>query len=426
MNEYIPAGAGEKMQYIVHPFNDNTIRFVLRYPCRLQAEVMQQAALALARSVDVLHASFVTGPFGARWHIGDVTAEQVFRFIRVEKDPLDAALEQALLPVDAAAPAQIRCTLVHGARESALVLLVSHLCADGSDAIHLLQKLCEAYAMLAEKGSCGDLHVKNGSRDVEQVYAHLSHQDRRKLLRDPRTGVEGVLAFPSDEPGQPAVIRQSISAPAMAAVRERAHRLGATVNDVLLTACYYACAETAGVGAHTPISIMSMMNLRRHCPGGDSQGLCNLTGALTTVLPAGLMDTFTGTLSQITEQTRRSKEDPFAGLYGMPLLHGAAKKLPLGLLLAAASHLYGSMSLGMTNVGSIDCSRLQLEQTPPSEGWFGGPVKRKPGIQVSAASFGGACSLAIWGYAAPPDVPMLQQLLNRIAVHTSTFAEGGD
>ena len=31
------AGAGEKTQYIVHEFNDNTIRFVLRYPGIVEA-----------------------------------------------------------------------------------------------------------------------------------------------------------------------------------------------------------------------------------------------------------------------------------------------------------------------------------------------------------------------------------------------------
>lgn len=65
-----------------------------------------------------------------------------------------------------------------------------------------------------------------------------------------------------------------------------------------------------------------MMDLRKHCEGGDSQGLCNLTGGLTTALPEGLGDTFEATLLDIASQTRRMKEDPFAGLYGMPLLHG--------------------------------------------------------------------------------------------------------
>ena len=32
-----PAGAGETMQYLVHAYNDNTIRFILTYPGRVDA-----------------------------------------------------------------------------------------------------------------------------------------------------------------------------------------------------------------------------------------------------------------------------------------------------------------------------------------------------------------------------------------------------
>ena len=69
MSKYIPAGAGEKMQYIVHPYNDNTLRFVLRYPGLLQPDAMKRAVVALTGSVPVLHASFEANTFGARWKI---------------------------------------------------------------------------------------------------------------------------------------------------------------------------------------------------------------------------------------------------------------------------------------------------------------------------------------------------------------------
>lgn len=422
MKEYIPAGAGEKMQYIVHPFNDNTIRFILRYPCLLQPEAMKQAIFAMVKQVDVLHASFEADRTHARWHINGLCAEQRFKYMQTPEEPMTAAFTQALTPVEASDPVQLRCILVHGKTDSAVVLLISHLCVDGSDGKYLLRKLCEAYSLFLRTGSCDMLEIKNGSRAVEQVYSSLSKQDRRKLVKDPRTGVKCVFPFPTEDEGQPSVLCRSIPAETMAAAREKAKSMGATANDLLLTACYYAYAETADLAPGTPVSIMSMMDLRRHCKGGDSQGLTNLTGPLTTALPSGLAGSFVETLALISGQTRRSKEDPYAGLYGMPLLHRAARTLPMGLLLSAASRVYGSMSVGMTNVGNIDCQTLLLGDVIPVEGWFGGPVKRKPGVQISVASFNGACSLSIWGYAAKEDMDMLQRLLNRIAEYIGAFA----
>ncbi|MBR6571432.1 MAG: hypothetical protein IKK75_13365 [Clostridia bacterium] len=425
MKDFIPAGAGEKMQYMVHPFNDNTIRFLLRYPGLIRADLLKEAVRAIVGSVDVLHASFAAGKLGARWHVHDAMADEFFTCIATE-EPVEAGFALALESISPSAPVQLRCTLIRGKDESVVVLLVSHLCADGSDGKYLLNKLCEACRMLLETGNCAALTVKNGNRSVEQVYNHLSKQEMRQLLKDPRTGIKCEFPLPTADAGQPTALWRRISEDTMASARAKAKQAGATVNDLLLTACYYAYAETVELERHTPMSIMSMMDLRRHCDHGDTEGLCNLTGSLPTALPDGLCSTFDETLASIAGQTRRCKNDPYAGLYGMPLLHGAAGKLPLGLLQAAASRLYGSMSLGMTNVGSIDLNALQLDGLTPVEGWFGGPVKRKPGVQVSTASFGGACSLCIWGHASDGDKPMLEQLLDHIAKHVEAYASAGN
>lgn len=419
---HIPAGAGEIMQYIVHEFNDNTIRFVLHYPGRLQEEALKKATLALTMSIDVLHAAFVPGRRKACWRIDEANATECFSCLNAETDVNPIALERALQPVPSDGPVQLRCTLVQGQTESAVVLLISHLCADGSDSKYLLKKLCEAYTMQLQTGSCQQLNVKNGSRDVRQIYTRLTKKEKRKLLTDPRTGIKSVFSYPTDQPGRPRVAARCISADVMAKAHQKAAHAGATVNDLLLTACYHAFADVMKTEPGAPVSIMSMMDLRRHCEDGDSQGLCNLTGALATALPLGVDADFAQTLAEIAAQTKRIKEDPLAGLYGMPLLHGAANRLPLHLLLSVSSRVYGSMAVGLTNIGALSGQSLQMGDLTPDQGWFGGPLKRKPGLQISCASFDGNCMLCIWGCAADEDVPVLQKLLDRIALHAEHFA----
>lgn len=421
MTRAFPAGAGEKMQYAVHEFNDNTIRFVLRYPGLLRPETLRQAAYEVVSRAEVLHASFVSGRMGAKWCVNDFTAEDCFRRIHAE-DALCAALNCALEPICPSDTVQMRCTLVQDADESVLVLAVSHLCVDGSDGKYLLRKLVEAYELILRQGNCEGLTLKDGARDAGQVYAQLGKEERRRLLTDPRTGIKSVFPLPSDEPGEPVVLARRIGPDTMEAARLRAKAAGATVNDLLLTACYHAYAAAEGVDPHGPMSVSAMMDLRRHCEGGDSAGLSNLTGPLTTALPRGVHDTFPETLAEIAAQTRRCKDDPLAGLYGMPLLHGAARRLPMGVLLSAAGRLYGSLSVGLTNIGSFTGAELSLGGCAPAEGFFGGPIKRKPGVQISAASFGGACALCIWGYAAQADHAPLQRLLEDMTRHVQAFA----
>ena len=171
------------------------------------------------------------------------------------------------------------------------------------------------------------------------------------------------------------------------------------------------------------MSIMSMIDLRRHCRGGESEGLCNMSGTLPTILPQGIGTSFPATLSQIAQQTRAAKENPLAGLMGLPILHGVSKALPMGLLLASAGRIYGSMSLGLTNLGRLSGSNLKMGGMSPEKGLCGGPLKKKPGMQVSALSFDGTLTLCVWGEYTQPDKELIQSMLNRMALEITAYAK---
>lgn len=424
LHRKIRAGSGEKMQYLVHEYNDNTIRFVLKYPHVLCAETLCRACRMLIERSDILHASFQAGTFGAVWHVNDEYEERCyFQLIRTPGDPVPTALSQSLLPIAPESKTQLRCCLVQSACESAVVLNISHLVADGSDGKYLLEKLMQAYTVIA---SCGDrdaFQLKQGSRAAEQVYEELNRQEYRSLFRDPRSGIKTLFPYPDEREGLPEMVYTQLSRDMMQSAREKARGIGATVNDLLLASCYQAYGLLPGVDASAPVSILSMMDLRRHCKNHESEGLSNLSGSLSTALPNGLHPTFEETLGDIAAQTAQAKEDPLAGLAGMPLLHGAARTLPLGLLLKVTGKLYGSMAMGFTNLGNMDTRALAAGGMAPSDGWFAGPVKKKPAMQVCAASFDGVCTLCIAGRFTRQDAQLLQELLENMKRILADFAK---
>lgn len=418
-----PAGTGEKMQYLVHEFNDNTMRFILRYPGMIDADVLRHAVHAVVMSVDVLHASFDPGVLHACWHCHEMLERQdYFQLISHADDPAGEAVRQSLQPILPQGKAQLHCCLVHGSGESAVAFRMSHLCMDGSDARYLLSKLAEAYTLLRQTGSTDGLRIKNGSRAPEQLYQSLHRQEMRKLMKSPATGIKSPFPYATQEMGELRMVHRLIPASVMNAARLHAKACGATANDLLLAACYQAYGDTPGVDASAPLSVMSMMDLRRHCPTGDSEGLSNLSGALPTALPNGMPPNFSALLAEITRQTQHEKNDPCAGLVGIPLIHKAVRTTPLRLLTRIAGSIYGSVGIGLTNLGNIDCSSLALDGLSPTEGWFGGPLKRKPHMQVSAASFDGACMLAVAGQYTQQDARSLQAFLERMAQAVEAFA----
>ena len=414
MAKTIPAKSGETMQYMVHNYNDNTIRFVLHYPGMLDAETMKTAALAVVSSVDVLHGSYIPGRICAKWNIHtDISDGTFFRETRSE-DLFETSAELALVPVLPEGKAQIRVDMVHNDRECCVVFAVSHLVADGRDSLYLLEKLCQAYELIRKNGCLSGFSLKNGSRAPEQAYAHLDKKTVRSLMKNPVPAVKTAFPFGSNTPALPSAVSRTISRACMTNARSRAKSMGATANDLLLAAAYTALLGTQGVDASGGMSIMSMVDLRQNCPGGGKEALLNLSGSMPTVIRPGLQD-FADILLNVAAQTALAKADPLAGLAGLPLLHMLIRRVPNGLLPAAAEKFYGSMSVGLTNLGNLECAELALDGLRPDGGWFSGPVKKKPAMQVSAISFDGTCVLSATGDFTSKDRTVLADFLDRMA-----------
>lgn len=127
-----------------------------------------------------------------------------------------------------------------------------------------------------------------------------------------------------------------------------------------------------------------MMDLRRHCENGESSGLANMSGTLTTLLPEGVRQDFESTLSAVARQTGAAKSNPLSGLVGLPLIHMAVRTLPMHVLLLAARKVYKNMALGLTNLGNMESTPLRMGALDPNESFFGCPRKKKPSVQISA------------------------------------------
>ena len=419
------AGGGERAQYLTHSGNDTTIRFVLNYPGIIDPDVLRKAVKALVESVDVLHSTFFTDANAAYWKVNkDVEEHNYFHYIRTEGDPAVTAESLSLLPVYPEDKVQLRCELIQSSEASSLVLLVSHLCVDGGDGKYLLNKLVEAYNLILENGSADTLEVKNGSRAPEKVYETKELKDLKDMMKLPFGGkTTSSYPFPTEEDGMCRMTKTVIPMEIMSAARKKAKEVGASANDLLLAACYQVYAAFPEVEPGSPVGISSMMDLRRHCKDGDSEGLANMSGGMGTGFENGVPEDFTETLTEIAKQTTAVKEDPLAGMSGLPILHTIARGIPVWMQLSVIGKAYGAMPVGLTNLGNLNCQSLALGGLIPVGGIFGGPLKKKPGMQISIISFDGECVLACYGRYTAEDEAHIQNMLDAMAKTIATYAE---
>ena len=408
------AGGGERAQYLTHKGNDTTIRFVLKYPGLVDPDILCAATKAVVTSVDILHATFFTDANLAYWKVNaEMDDNNFFRYIRTEGDPMVTASSLSVYPVYHEDKSQLRCELVQNDTESVIVLLISHLCVDGGDGKYLLNKLVEAYNLIAETGNADGLQIKNGSRAPEKVYETVEWKDVKGMFKAPMTsGATSAYPFPTKEAGMCRVTTAVIPSTIMSDARKKAKTLNASANDLLLAAAYQVYADFPEVDRNSGISISSMMDLRRHCVDGESEGLCNMSGALPTAMPEGVPENFSDTLAEIAKQTNAVKEDPVAGLSFLPILHTMARGIPVWMQLTVIAKAYGAMPVGLTNLGNIPCDTLALGGLVPTEGIFGGPLKKKNGFQISIMSFDGTCVLACYGQYTAEDAAHIQKTLD--------------
>lgn len=411
-----PADVGDKLQYLVHEYNDNMVRFLVHYPGVVDAKVLCAAVKTIIEKVEVLHGSFFTDAKNAYWRINeDYTESDFFVFEKTDEDVMVVAKGYFITHIEPCSKVQLRCYLIQNEKESVVVFLISHLCMDGGDSRYLLGKIAEAYNRILTEGNATGLEIKNGSRAPKQAYESLSRKEYLSLFHNPISRVKSAFPYPTKETGVNRLCTSEIAPEVMKAAGEKAKVAGASINDVLLTACYHAYATLPGTDAKQPMSIMSMFDLRKHCKNGDSAGLCNMSGSLPTTLQNGIGPTFSDTLHEVVNQTKAIKEDPLAGLMGIPLLYGLAEILPMGVLSKLAGIVYGSFSIGVTNLGNLNGDFVKLGQLTPDKAIFGGPLKKKPGMQVSIISLDGRCSLSATGDFTEDDANLVQILLGNMA-----------
>lgn len=423
----IPAEVGEKAQYLARNAYDNTIRFALFYRGQLMREVMKRAVIELVERIDILHASFTAGSCRARWVVNtQFCPEDAFSVQTAPDDWMEAVYTAMLQPIPFDGTLQLHCTIIlNRENNSALVLRIGHMCADGSDAKYLLEKLIELYNCLLAQGDPASVSLKNGTRNPEQCCRRLTIGDRLRLYRKPAGGAKTEYAFPDDSAGVPRIVCISLPAELLTAARSKGKQMGASVNDLLLTAFYRAVAKQLALTQGTAMGIQSAMDLRRHVPGGDSLGVCNLSGSMCTGLTKGVWGSFADTLGEVTAQTVAIKEDKLAGMYNFPMMSQVFRLLPFAAVEALGAKVYGSATISMSNLGALRAERLTAGELPLADAVFGAHLKQKPAFQITAVGLNGAVKLCSVTSCTQKDEQAVRELYTGIKNELEIFGGKG-
>ncbi|MBD5082595.1 MAG: hypothetical protein HDT34_00220 [Clostridiales bacterium] len=283
---------------------------------------------------------------------------------------------------------QMKVAVFNHNGKSVLCVVENHMCMDGGDLKYFMKALCKNYNDYIEKG-VSPIDLRTGTRSYESVYEDFSSGEKRlakNLYKNINSKDDHGFPFtPNSIRDKSFIAKRKIPASKFDEIRFAGKKHGATINDMLLTAYFYALYELAGFDSRESVSISCAVDLRRHIKNNAGQGITNHTAWMQCRVPERGANIFE-TLNFVVHSSNQFKEDKFIGLHGLPLLSFGYKILPLAASEEVIKIGYANPLLAMSNIGILEVDKLALEGNEPVDGFMSGAVKYKPYALLSVTS----------------------------------------
>jgi NRPS condensation-like uncharacterized protein len=170
--------------------------------------------------------------------------------------------------------------------------------------------------------------------------------------------------------------------------------LGATINELLLTAYFYSVYELADFPESDQLMISSAIDLRRHMETVADKGFTNHTAWMQCAIPERGSDIFE-TVKYVVRSSNRFKKDKFMGLYGLPLLNFGYSILPHAASEEIIKIGYSNPYMAMSNIGILKGNELALMNKEPVDAFMSGAVKYKPFVLLTATTYKNVITLSM-------------------------------
>lgn len=417
----------DMVQFIFRNYYDRMIHAILWFDGLVDQDAVRASVRHIVDKAEVLRSTFRAGFFRPKWVVNDLDdTGQLVQVINAD-DVEKASFECISQSFSYKEKLQIRVFIVQDGSKSAIAFLVNHMCFDGGDFGYFLKKFVECYNSVLRTGSCEGVEIKTGSRDADQLYQGMSPErakEAKGLYKNvSRTGVKHKFAFSDDKHDLATRFTiKRLTEEQLTAIKTKAKSVGASLNDVLLAGYLRAIANQLALGPDEIVNVTSMVDLRRHLPDRQTQGMTNMTG-FTPCKIAGVGDDFATTLSRVTEQTKKAKADPNLGLYGLPLLKLAFTIFPYAIAEVAIRIGYVNPLIGMSNIGTVDPQKFKLDGVNMTDAFMTGATKYKPYVQVTFNGFAGEGRMCIAQKCSEKDQKIISDFLDDMVAQMVEFAQ---
>lgn len=365
----------------------------------LDVALMSEAVRLSLDAEPVLGCAFRTDERHAYWErLSDLDERSAFSW-REYADVDTAMIDFQVGEIPDEGP-QVAVALFMGPDRDELGVKVSHVVADGQAAKQYTYLLADIYSRLAVDASYAPQPNLVTRPTGRQVWGHLSSEQRRNA-RQAKSWAKPVWKVPGKgSSGGGLTYRTALVEPRrFRELRAFAGSHDATINDLMLTAVFRACAARFDPPTGVPLSLMCTADLRRFLPDRESLPISNvsISGSLDIERVEG--ESFDQTLVRVRQRMAVWSKQCYgaAPFMNAERLAGfgyrpTQKLLGLTFRLAGGS---GKTYPWFTNIGVLDESRLAFGEHYPIAGQAYGPSAKGPAIVPVISTYRDALSICM-------------------------------
>jgi len=361
-------------------------------------------------------------PYWERLECIDI--DDVFTILKT--DDLKSELHNFMIQqIDPLKGPQLR-VLILRAQNDTLCINMNHMVGDTVGLKQLVYLIASIYNDLIKNQE----HIPRyagQNRSLRHVSRHIGFSSKVKTLCRVLRGRSDTdnwrLPLSSEGSCKPVSTIRRLPKSRFNAIREYGKKYQATINDVVLAAYYRALYKLIQSASGKPMCIGVTTDLRRYIPPGETSGICNLSGFITSNIGCEIGIGFKDTLIKVRDDMNIKKIN-WPGLEGIIPIVALFKMLPYTIVKKVVYNIFGgipepdtprlAMPPTLTNMGAIDSEKLLFNNIGIKNAYTTGAVNYPPGFQIGLSSFNKSLTFSILTCDTGDNVFLTKRLLDLI------------
>ncbi|PKM78138.1 MAG: hypothetical protein CVU90_03700 [Firmicutes bacterium HGW-Firmicutes-15] len=395
----LPVNGHDRFNYSLKHFSSNIqIQAVIAFDQCLDADILKRAVRLSLDAEPVLGCRFIEDEKQPYWQLFEQPDEmQWFEF--VIKDNKQEAVEQFLTGPFIGEGQQLNVRLIRTPAGDNLCVKICHACSDAGGLKEYLQLLAGIYSRLQKNPDYKPEPNIQGRRDQKHYFEALGIEEPLALF-DPHAKVPPpTWAFPYHdlEYKEMRISIRHIRDEAFERIITfgKAHEV--TINTIILTALYRSLFELIKPPVGEEMGIGVTVDLRQAFRDSPNQAICNLSITMETRIPRVDEESFSETLTRVSESVADLKNDraDLRGAVGIEVLSGIEYSQFIGIIQAVWQQMIatGKSDPTLSNMGVI--SPLQFGQFAANDAYLVTPKICAPGFLLAVSTYNKTLTLEV-------------------------------